>query len=304
MLKNYLKTALRSLMKNKAFSLINITGLALGTLCCLYMVLYVMDQYSYDRHHAGAKDIYRITSRLFVGGDSHQNATMSPPVAPAMKADFGEVVQYTRVVPALGISKHILEYGDKSFYEKSAVYVDSTFFDVFAYHFTHRAADALLNEPYTVVLQKSVSDKLFGTADPVNKTITINNAYGRHDFKVTGVVDETLGKTHIVANIFITMNSGDMGEYTLKNQSWGGNNFANAYVKLRTDADVAALEKKLPPFLEKYGGQQMKQLGMTKVLHLQPVSSIHTSPGYENEMGTPVSPTFLNILLIIAGLIQ
>jgi len=304
MLKNYLKTALRSLLKNKAFSVINITGLALGTLCCLYMVLYVMDQYSYDRHHAGANNIYRITSRLFVGGDSHQNATMSPPVAPAMKADFGEVLQYTRVVPTLGVSKHILEFGDKSFYEKKAVYVDSTFFDMFSYHFTRRVPGALLNEPYTVVLQKSVSDKLFGADDPINKTITINNAYGRHDFKVTGVVDEAQGKTHIMANIFITMNSGDMGEYTLKDETWGGNNFANAYVKLRPDADVAALEKKLPAFLEKYGGQQMKQMGMTKVLHLQPVGSIHTTPGYENEMNPSVSPMFLNILLTIAGLIQ
>jgi putative ABC transport system permease protein len=78
MLKNYLKTTLRALMKNKTYSFINIIGLAIGTLCCLYILLYVKDQYGYDKHHRQANDIYRITTSLALSGDKHNNATASP----------------------------------------------------------------------------------------------------------------------------------------------------------------------------------------------------------------------------------
>ncbi len=84
MLKNYFKTAFRFLLKNKTFSFINIFGLAAGTLCCLYILLYVQDQYSYDKHHKDAKDIYRITTAMVLTGDKHTMATASPPLAPAM----------------------------------------------------------------------------------------------------------------------------------------------------------------------------------------------------------------------------
>ncbi|HEV2479190.1 MAG TPA: ABC transporter permease [Puia sp.] len=106
MLKNYWKTAIRFLLKNRTFSFINIFGLAIGTLCCLYIVLYVQDQFSYDRHHRDARNIYRVTTDLILTGDRHNNATASPPIAPAIKHDFPEVVQFTRVVPTLGLTRH------------------------------------------------------------------------------------------------------------------------------------------------------------------------------------------------------
>ncbi len=307
MLKSYLKTALRFLLKNKTFSFINIFGLAVGTLCCLYILLYVQDQYSYDKHHKDAKEIYRITTTLALTGDKHTNSTCSPPIAPTMKSDFAEVKQYTRVITTdfLGAKQHLLRYKEKSFYEHDAVYVDSTYFNMFDYHFVNGvASNKILAEPYSIVLLKPVSDKLFGSENPVGKVITIDNAYGKHDFKVTGVVDESLGKTQIHANLFITMNSGGIGEYVRKNTMWAGNNFTNSFVKLRPDASGAALEKKLPAFLNKYGADQMKQMGMTKQLHLQPLTSVHTTSGYEVEAWKTVSPSFLYILILIAVMIQ
>src|SRR6202012_3067446 len=102
MFKSYLTTAWRFLLKNRTFSFINLFGLAAGTLCCLYIVLYVQDQYSYDKHHNDVKDIYRITSDLVITGDRHHNATASPPIAPESKRDCAEVTQMTRGVPSLG----------------------------------------------------------------------------------------------------------------------------------------------------------------------------------------------------------
>jgi putative ABC transport system permease protein len=306
MFKSYFTTASRFLWKNKTFSFINIIGLSAGTLCCLYILLYTADQYSYDRHHRQGKDIYRISTALTHTGGTDLMAGASPPIAPAMKRAFPEVLQYTRVIQTskFGISQHLLRYQDRSFYEKEAVFADSTFFDIFTYHFVAGTPAGALKEPYSLVLLQPTAKKLFGKEDPVGKTITIDNAWGKHDFKVTGVVDESLGHTHIKANIFMTMNSGGIGSYANEDDRWAGDNFASSYVKLSPHADPAALDKKLPAFLDKYGGEQFKQSGMHKVIHLQPVASIHTTAGYVGELDRTVSSSFLKILLLIAVMIQ
>lgn len=306
MFKSYFKTAFRFLLKNKTFSFINIIGLATGTLCCLYIVLYVQTQYSYDKHHKDVTDIYRVNTTLVLTGDNHNGCTTSPPIVPAIKSNFPEVKQYVRVVPAAGFgaTKTLLTYKEKSFYEKDLLYVDSTFFDIFTYHFVNGSPIKCLNDPYTAVLLKPVAEKLFGNENPVGKVITLDNGFGKHDFKVNGVIDESLGKTHIQGSIFVTMNSGGLGDYVIHNTEWAGNNFTYSYVKLQPGANPSALEAKLPAFLNKYGAEQMKQLGMTKELHLQKVATIHTTPGYEHEMTESLSPSFLYILLLIAIMIQ
>jgi putative ABC transport system permease protein len=304
MFSNYLKTALRFLRKNKTFSLINLVGLALGTLCCLYIVLFVKEQYSYDRQFDHAADIYRITTDIAVPGDHHTMSTTSPPIAPAMKSDFPEVRQSTRVIPTLGAEEHLLVYKQKSFYEKSAYLVDSTFFDVFNFHFSSGDPAHALSIPNSIVLSLPVAARLFGNDNPIGKTITLNDSWGKNIFTVTGVVDESLTKSSIHTNMFIKMNPGGFGGFVLTNDTWTGNNFAWSYVKLTPGASPEALERKLPAFLDKYGEQQFKNDGMTKVLRLQPIASIHTSSGYDAEMAHTVSSSFLHILLLIAVMIQ
>jgi putative ABC transport system permease protein len=303
---SYIKVALRNLLRNKTFSVINILGLAIGTLCCLYILIYVNDQYSYDQHHKRAGDIYRINSLFTVHASKHNNGTCSPPIAPTMKKDFPEVEEFTRVVPTstLGAKQHLLQYGEKSIYETGGVYADSTFFDVFAFHFIHGHASTALAEPYNLVLLKPVADKLFGHMDPVGKMISINNGYGKHDFKITGVVDESLGHSHIQAKLFMSMNSGGMGSFTYNNQNWASYNYTASYVRLRPNASASALEKKLPALLNKYGSDQLKKMGTQKKLHLQAVTSIHTTPGYKNELSKTIDGSFLKLLLLIAVLIQ
>ncbi len=306
MFNNYWKTAFRFLFRNKAFSLINILGLSLGTLCCLYIVLYVADQYNYDRQHRDVKDIYRITSFMQINGNSPiRSGFCSPPVAPAMKRDFGEVVQYTRVLQTdgFGATEHLMRYKDKSFYEEKAAYADSTFFDVFSYHFQQGSPEKALTAPYSIVLLEPVAVKLFGAESAVGKVITIDDTYGKHDFTVTAVVDESLGRSHLQANYFMSMNSGGMGEFVYRSQSWAGQNMTLSYVRLNPGANAASLEARLPAFVAKYGADQLKSLGMTKQLHLQPMQDIHTTTGYANDAQS-VGSSFLSLLLLIAGLIQ
>lgn len=308
MFKSYFKTAWRNLLRNKAFSAINIIGLTAGTLCCLYIIMYVADQYGYDKHHKDANDIYRITTTIQMAGDKSQNATASAPVAPAMRLDFPEVKQFTRVVDLnlAGYNEHLLRYKDKSFYEKDAILADPTFFDLFTYHFIYGNENNPLLQPYTVVLLKPVADKLFEDENPVGKVIEIESKGGKHDFTVTGVIDESLGKSHIHGNLFMTMNSGGIGDWVLHkvNEEWAGAVVINSYIKLYPNTNADALEKKLPAFLSRHGAQQMKELGMAKQLHLQPVTSIHTTTGYDKEITDPANTSLLNILLLIVLLIQ
>lgn len=302
MIKNYFKTTLRLLLKNKTFSLINIIGLAIGTLCCLYIVLYVVDQYSYDKHHRQGENIYRLTSALTLTGDKHNMATASPPIAPAIKNDFPEVEQFTRVIPALGVGNHLLRHQDKSIYEKETYLVDSTFFDIFTYHFVSGSPATAMQQPFSIVLNKPLAAKLFGKEDPMGKIVELDNAWGKASFKITGVIDESLGKSTISAAFFISLNG--YGEGLRNNNVWTGNNFTYSFLKLRPGTDPATLEAKLPAFLNKYAHEDLKNRGMQKSQHLQPIASIHTTAGYEVEAGKIVSSSFLSILLLIAVMIQ
>jgi putative ABC transport system permease protein len=306
MIKSYIKTAFRFLLKNKTFSFINIFGLAAGTLCCLYILLYVQQQYSYDKQHKDVQDIYRITTDLVLTGDHHHSGASSPPITPAMRRDFPEVQNYARVVSTdiLGAKQHLLRYKEQSFYETGALYVDSTFFDIFTYKFVEGHPEHALDEPYDMVLLKSTAEKLFGRESAVGKMVNIDDAYGKHDFKVTGVVDESLGKSHIEGNLFITIKSGPVGNSISNITEWAGNNFLFAYVKLRPGTEPLALEKKLPAFLNKYAADRLRAFGMQKQLHLQHVTEIHTTSGYEVELTKTTSSSFLLILVVIAVLIQ
>jgi putative ABC transport system permease protein len=308
MLKSYFKTALRFLLKNRAFSFINIFGLTLGTVCCIYILLYVSDQYGYDRHHTDAKDIYRITCQYKIKskGTTQDVATTASPAAPLMKQDFADVAQFTRVVPFAGVTQNLLEYNGKSLYEKDAIYVDSTFFDVFSYHFISGSAVEALREPHSVVLLRSTADKLFGKEDPMGKTFTMQNANeNKISYTVKGVVDESLGRSHLHANIFVTLNSGGIGSYMMHINTWTSNTYVSSYVRLRSDADPRALEKRLPVFLDHYAGGQLKKANIEVRLMLQPVTAVHTTPGMLGiQLDKPVDPSFLNILVLIAVLIQ
>ena len=306
MLKSYWKTAMRFLLKNKTFSFINIFGLAAGTFCCLYILLYVQDQYSYDRHHVDAKDIYRV-NRIDKGTEGVFNAAITAmPMGPLMKRDFPEVRQFARVIPFIGVDKHLISHGDKHLWIKDAYIVDSTFFDVFTYQPVRGNLQTALYKPNTVVLLKPLADELFGKEDPIGKTITLDNTdQPKADYTVTAVASEGPGKSHLHATLFTAANSAGLGQNMLRRDSWVSETFIATYVKLQPGSNPAALERKLPAFEEKYAGQEQKKWNTKETLYLQPITSIHTTGGLDNPgIGTPVDATFLSVLILIAVLIQ
>ena len=305
MLKSYWKTAVRSLLKNKTYGFINVIGLAAGTFCCLYILLYVQDQYSYDRYLKDAADIYRV-DRRDRGKDGEYNVAITPMQTGAvMKRDLPEVRQFTRVIPFIGVDKSLISHGEKHFWINDAFVVDSTFFDIFTYRPVRGDLRTALDKPNTAVILKPLAEKLFGNEDPVGKTITLDNTIqNKVDYTITGVV-EAVGKSHLSGELFITLNSEGLGKRFKDWDSWVSETFMANYVKLQPHTDVKALEKKLPALEEKYAGAEHRKWGIHETLYLQPIASIHTTGGFDNPgIGTPIESTFLSILVLIAVLIQ
>jgi putative ABC transport system permease protein len=305
MLRSYWKTAVRFLLKNKTYGFINVFGLAAGTFCCLYILLYVRDQYSYDRHHTDVDDIYRV-NRIDRGKDGEYNiAITAMPLGPAMKRDLPEVEKFTRVIPFIGVDKSLISRGGKHLWIKDAYIVDSTFFDVFTYRSVRGDLRTALDKPNTVVLLKPLADALFGNEDPIGKTITLDNtSQDKATYTITAVV-ESIGKSHLYGELFITLNSDGMGKRFKDWDSWVSETFMSNYVKLRPGTNVAALEKKLPALEQKYAADELKKWDVHERLYLQPIAAVHTTGGFDNPgIGTPVESTFLSVLVLIGVLIQ
>jgi len=312
---NYLKTSLRFLARNKGFAFINIIGLSMGTFCCLYILLYVRDQFSYDRSFSRSGDMYRVVNKVGETrlGTPRIQATSTPPVGPALAAEFPELLTSTRIAPTIGSDQHLLRCRGREVYEKSAYLADPNFFELFDFHFSAGSAETALHSPNGIVLSKEVADKLFETEDPLGKTVYIEDGYGDNQFEVTGVVDESVGKSSIQAGLFIRADP--KAFHFLADPNWEDHNFVFTFVKLKPGQDVGELERRLPEFLAKHAEDETSSgrgvgvgvgagAGNKKEILLQPISDMHTNGGYEGEMGKTVSRVFLGILLAIAILIQ
>jgi putative ABC transport system permease protein len=300
MFKNYLKTSLRFLVNNKSFSLLNVAGLSIGTLCCIYILVYVREQYSYDRCFEGAGRIYRITSRLKVG-DNRPQATTPPALAPMLEKEFLDRLSFTQICPTVGAGENLLWYYNKVVYEKEAYEVDSNFFHVFDYRFISGSPESTFGRPGAVILVKSLAEKLFGKGNPIGRTITVQNSYGEFGATISGVVDPP-GKTSIPANIFFTHGPMGYGGWLLAGD-WMDRSFAYTFVKLKPNASVDNLDKQLTAAFDKQPRGPISNRTKAE-LQLQPVGSIHTNGGYDSEMSKTVSGFFLALLIGLAALIQ
>ncbi|MCF0073340.1 ABC transporter permease [Dyadobacter sp. CY261] len=299
MLKNYLKIALRNLLKNKGYTAINIFGLALGLATCLLIVLYVSDELSYDKHHRDAHRLFRIA----LEARNEKWAGTPGPVAAGVKTDFPEVETVARVLKFSGIDRMLLENrGGKEvtrFYETNGYYADSTLFEVFTYDFKYGNPKNALSKPNTLVLSETVAGKLFGDTDPVGKVIRVGLTFGDFNYTVTGVYRSNR-KSHIDAHYFLSMQNGDMGGWVASQNNWSMNNIFHTYVKLRDGTDPTAFEAKLTPFLMRHGEADLKALGISKELFIQPVTDIYLKSAIGNEIAPNGSMTYLYIFGSIA----
>lgn len=300
MLENIIKVAFRNLLRNKAFSSINIFGLAAGLATCLLILLYISDELSFDKHHTDANRIYRIIYTTPDGTWSSQPA----PVAAAMKQDFPEVEEVTRLLKLPGMDKVLFNYkkgsDQKKFYEKNGYYVDPSFFKLFNYQFISGSGQTALNEPNSIAISETIANKLFGNQNPINKSITIGLPFGESNYTVKAVFRTGTTKSHIPASYFLSMNNTDVGSWASKITDWTNTNIFHTYYKLKPNTDALSFEKKLQPFLDRHAGEALTKAGFARTMSSQPLKDIYLKSAVGNELAPNGNIKFLYILASIA----
>jgi len=308
MLKNYLKIAWRNLLSSKLFSAINVFGLSVGMTCCMLLLLYILSETSFDKHQEHVNDLYLLRSEnVQSNGEKMDNPRAPAPYAQAVKAEFPEVIQVTRLWQNFLENKTLLKTSqpgkqERSFYETKGIHVDSTFFEVFTYRFIEGDAKTSLNDPHSVVLSEEVAHKLFGDESALNKTIRIGGRSGNNeDFKVTGVFHNEAARSHIDANYFVSIHSGWVGDYLRQSDiDFTNNNMFYTYLRLKPGTSAEKFSAKLPSFIEKYARKDLKIAGFDKKLHLLAVKDIHLFSQIDRIVGATTSTTYLYVLASIA----
>jgi putative ABC transport system permease protein len=306
MLENYLKIAYRNLTRNKAFSFINILGLAVGLATCVLMILYIFSELGYDKQNKNADRIFRIAYQAVkkVNPEDKSWASTAAPIAWGLKSDMPEVEQSARLLKFPSLDKMLLKYEHgnikKIFYESNGYYVDSTFFQIFSYDFIFGNALTSLNEPNSIIISEQIARKIFGNENPVNKPVTVGLPYGDFIYTVKGVFDDSKIKSHIPAHFFLSMRNGDIGTWVENQTNWATNNIFHTYVKLKEGSNAENFEKKLQAFIDRRGGKDLKEMGILRQLFIQPVTDIYLHSDLDNEIAPNGNVTYLYILGSIA----
>ena len=310
MLRNYLKIAVRNLLRSKSFSAINILGLSVGMTCCMLLLLYIRSEVSFDKHQQYADNLYLLASRSTVGQNTGQESPRaSAPYGPALKAEYPEIAQMSRLFTA--DEKLLLQVREPgkpllSFYETKGYQVDSTFFDLFTYSFIEGNPRTALTDGHSVVLSADVAHKLFGRVAALGRIIRIGGEAGMgQEYKVTGVYQDTGANSHIDARFFMPIYAGNIGSFLRQGSlDFANNNMFFTYLRLRSASDVPAdphrLEKKFPAFIEKYARADLKAVGFDRQLFLVPVPSLHLYNAFQSVVTPTNSITYLYILGSIA----
>ena len=279
MLQNYFKLALRNIQKHKFFSAINILGMSVGIAACLLILLYVVDELSYDRFHASADRIYQVGLHAKIGDQDVTVANTCPPMAQALVTEVPGVDQATRIASFWGAPT--LKYEDKVFTEDKVFHADSNFFNFFSYKLLEGDPATALLEPNSVVLTESIATKYFGNESALGKLVSIG---GDHTYKVTGITPDAPLNSHFIFNILLSSPSVEQ----LERNAWL-NNFLYTYFILNENASLNAVEDKFPDLVTKYVGpeverfmgvsmKQMEEQGGVYGYFTTPLVDIHLRP--------------------------
>ncbi len=306
MIGNYFKIARRNLWRNKAFSAINIFGLALGIAACFFVFQYVYFENSYDRFNTRAADIYRVPiSYSGSMADVPTTATNHPALGPVMKADFPEVIDYVRIVSvSLFMNASTMSYTEgrgepKTFNEGGIFIADKSFFKIFNYPLIFGDPKTCLTDKDVIAISERTARRYFGKTNPLGKVLKLNNQI---PLKVTGVYKDMPENSHIKFDMLISFET--VG-HEWGFQEWTWPEFYN-YVLLAPGTDPKKVEAKFPAFINKYLGAKMKELNFGCSFAMQPLTDIHLHSNYLHEAeanGSQREVYFLSVIGVFILLI-
>lgn len=291
MFKTYIKLAYRNLIKEKAYSIINILGLTIGLASSILIFLWVQNELSYDKFHKNAGQVYRVVSD-FSGSKSAANSAGMPA---GLKANLPVVTNTARIQP---MNTTLLEVGSKKFQEENAFYADASFMDVFSYPLVKGDRATALKKVNSILITQAMAKKYFGDEDPMGKTIKQDN---KESLQVTGVFADVPANSDLQFDFIMPMTSLAKTNNDLKNSVWDNFNFWD-YIQLDksfdpTPANLANLETQIYQVFHKHSPD-------TKALfYLQPLTKIHLAPERLGDMPGHGNAQYVNIFFVIAILI-
>jgi len=259
MLRNYLVVAVRSLLRHRLYSLLNIAGLAVGLAVCILILLFVRDELSYDRHHEKSEQIYRLLQG--------RSARTSYPPGAILRDDVPEVQEMTHVSCKW---ERLVSYGEKRFKEPDFLYADPNIFSVFSLPLRQGDLRTALAEPFSIVLTREMARKYFGDQEPLGRRLRIDN---KHNYTITGVLADIPRQTHFTFDFLATFVGSEKVFYEGMLTHWGVSNFYT-YLALHEGSSIAALEEKMSARIAPVIREKHPELTPPH-LRLQPLPDIH-----------------------------
>jgi putative ABC transport system permease protein len=298
MLLNYLKITLRNIRRNKIYSLINILGLSIGLAAFILIVLYVKYEFSFDKYHENANNIYR-AAREFSGHDhagSNKMAVVRCPLAPALKAEFPEISSAARILIDRDIK---IKTGEQSFFEEKVFFTDPEAFEIFTLPLLKGDNNNIFDEPFTVIISEKIATKYFGNTDPIGQTIQYMEEF---DFTVIAVMKDMPKNSHFVMDIVFPLNVyPKITDYDLN--SWRRSS-AYTYLTFEPGTDLSGFEKKMTELYLKHDPPRAHgPISHSSSLFLQPLTSIHLYSQLSAEIAPNNDINNIYLFLSIAFLI-
>ncbi len=269
----FIKDFIRSFSSNTLYTLINITGLAVGFACFAFILFYLIDELSFDKYHNDYSNIYRLESNINISGKEQYVAKTSFAIGPTMLKEFPEIEYQARFRP---IDNCYLSYKEKQFYEENLYYTDSSVFDIFTYKFKYGNPKYALKKPYSIVLTETFAKKYFGDENPIGKVINVNNQL---NCKVTAIIEDIPGNTHMKFDGLVSIDSYKdvIGQKMFNDLStihfWAIRLFT--YVKLKEGTNMQQVLDKFEPFHDKYILPVSKKLNGEYKLVTSRIEDIH-----------------------------
>ncbi|MEZ4771658.1 MAG: ABC transporter permease [Bacteroidia bacterium] len=292
MIRNYLIIALRNLRRNQLYAGINVLGLAVGITSFVLIVLFVQDEWSYDRYHTKADRIYRLAGKIDLEGQGEESSSNPFPVAPTLVNDYPALIEQAVRFFDFQVEKRTLRVDDIKFSEPDIFFADSNVFQVFDFPLLKGNKNTALAGPNLIVISEEMAKRYFGNEDPIGKQIIYE---GQVNLEVTGILGKIPPQSHFQFQALISFPTlrPFIGQTLEQNWVWNPN---WTYLLLKEGVSPGELEAQFPVFIQKYYPDFIKP----QITHyLQALTDIHLKSHLDYEIEPNSSETNIYIFLAI-----
>jgi len=284
MLKNYIKIAFRNLKKNRGFTAINIVGLAIGMAASMMIMLWVQSEFRFDRFYTKAGQIYAVGLKDVWGSETVQHFYTPKPMAAALKTDFPEIKNISRVNAGTGF---LLTKGEIKLAKEHGAFVDSAFLNMFDYQVAVGNASEALKNPNQIVLTKSLAQRLFGQGEAINQTVKLDSTA----IATVAAVIEDIPDNSFMKGVSYLVPWTFMEQIGYSDNYWG-NNSVQTYIELDKTTNIEQFENQIKGFLQKHTETKAENF-------IQPVGEKWLYSKF-TDMGKPTAPRIGMVRTFIA----